>query len=274
MPAVTANVTRLRSITDQACVVLVILVALWPKASTAAVSDAALITYPQGDPPFPAVVLARDCSAGEMRRERWAKQLAQWGYLSMLVEPGPELSCDSSDLLATNTQVALEYLASKSEVDPLRIAVMGWGDATALVSVARASEQPRDRAQFRAAVAFYPECTLTSDGYFEAPVLVVAAGQEGWARGDTCYQMARGSLFGRAPLRARVYPNVRDGFIEASRAQQVSTNGSSTVTTGASLYGLDDDAMDALTVVRQFLHENPAARNIRELGAARLERGR
>jgi dienelactone hydrolase len=65
-----------------------------------------ILTKPQGDGPFPAVVLLHGCAGiddANVRDKAWAKRLASWGYVTLQVDSfrPREMStiCDSTLLL-------------------------------------------------------------------------------------------------------------------------------------------------------------------------------
>ena len=84
---------------------------------------------------------------------------------------------------------ALDYLAGLPDLDPERIAVLGFGRAgTAALSAVAGGGYPGSlsRHRFAAAIAFYPRCNATQ-GELAAPALIVIGGLDetspvGWCR--------------------------------------------------------------------------------------------
>ncbi len=102
---------------------------------------------PEGDGPFPAIVLLHGCGGIQANRDhRWAERLAGWGYVTLQADSfrprGLSNVCtysgrDSTDILqkrVTDAYDAKRYLAGLPFVDRSRVAVMGWshGGSTTL----------------------------------------------------------------------------------------------------------------------------------------------
>ncbi|WP_349745157.1 dienelactone hydrolase family protein [Roseateles cavernae] len=110
---------------------------------------------------------------------------------------------------------ALQWLAARPEVDPARIALLGWsnGGSTVLaatnLSVAEVAAEPL---RPRAAVAFYPGCENDlKRGYApSAPLLMLVGGADDWTPAAPCEALAKASAAPRPQL--TVYPGAYHGF--------------------------------------------------------------
>jgi dienelactone hydrolase len=125
-----------------------------------------LLVRPEGEGPFPAVVLLHGCDSIQPFQEQWAKDLASWGYVALLVDShGPRGIGDDCarwpPTAGTRTDDAfgtLAYLRGLTFVDAARVGVVGWntGGRTAILVVDEKGPQQGLEAVFAAGVALYP----------------------------------------------------------------------------------------------------------------------
>src|SRR4030042_2038735 len=155
---------------------------------------------PEGDGPFPAVVLLHGCEgmgeAGSDSYNRWASRLKSWGYLTLQVDSfgprGDSFICSNDDLMkkyvpkrAMDAYDAQSYLAGLRFVDPKRIAVMGWSHG-ALSTIASVSEMTGKKiVPFQASITFYPYCYKTLDD-LDAPLMILIGGLDDWCPAELC----------------------------------------------------------------------------------------
>lgn len=188
---------------------------------------------PAGDGPFPAIVMLHGCSglwarSGEPTASFafWAEHFRERGYVAFLVDSfGPrgekEICTQASRTVSESADrprdahAALGWLASRKDVDPGRIHLMGWsnGGSAALHSLrpdspGRVPGGPR----FRSAVAFYPGCAALARTDYRptAPLLIQAGGDDDWTPARHCEVLAE-----RAPAGAieiDVYPGALHRF--------------------------------------------------------------
>ncbi len=178
---------------------------------------------PEGDGPFPAVVLLHGCSGMDYDDPRM-KNLLSWGYVLLWIDSfGPRgigSVCGRGSGTKANPSVhawdahaGKDYLASLPYVDSNRIAVMGWshGGMTVLAAVSnRARNEPLRPHPFKAAIAFYPYCDLKLPRV-DAPLLVLIGDADDWSPVQRCRQM---ELTGEAPhdYQLIVYPGATHDF--------------------------------------------------------------
>jgi dienelactone hydrolase len=192
------------------------------------------LTKPQGDGPFPAVVLLHGCAGIDKCNDEWADKLASWGYVALEVDSlGPrglsEICDDLTDQLhwTIRTQDAYDaksYLSGVSFVDRNRIGLMGWshGGITTLASVSRSNyarfaagittklEPPKRGDLFRAAVAFYPGCIGQLDDT-NAPLLILIGELDNWSPAAWCERrMPSGKTANEVIL--KIYPGAYHRF--------------------------------------------------------------
>jgi dienelactone hydrolase len=136
-----------------------------------------LYRLPEGEGPFPAVIMVPDCDGISPHERQWGVKLAQAGYavhlLDSLFTRNLETGCVEVDAFDQRDDVrgSLAKLLTLPEVDPERIYVMGWQDG-ADITLAMAGEAPDGMA---GAVAFYPSCA--AEPALGRPTLFVAPDQ-------------------------------------------------------------------------------------------------
>ena len=175
---------------------------------------------PDGDGPFPAIVLLHGCGGIQPKRDhRWAERLSGWGYVTLQVDSfrprGLSSVCaysgrDATDILqqrVTDTYDAKRYLAGLPFVDRSRIAVMGWshGGSTTLQILYQKTDDP-----FRAAIAFYPSCRRILTG-LNSPLLILIGEADDWTPAGRCVEMMPKEQ-AASEVTLKVYPGAYHGF--------------------------------------------------------------
>ncbi len=183
-----------------------------------------MLMRPEGDGPFPAMVLLHGCD-GMVYDSPWVENhLLPWGYVLLRVDSfGPRgivSVCEGNDWLkasplirARDAHAGKDFLANLPYVDEDRIAVMGWshGGMTVLEAVGNwARSEPLRPDPFEAAIAFYPYCKLKLPRV-DAPLLVLIGDADDWTPAQYCRQM---ELTGEAPhdYQLIVYPGATHAF--------------------------------------------------------------
>jgi len=140
------------------------------------------LTKPEGNGPFPAVILLHGAGGIDYTKKRnrdWAKRLVNWGYVALLVDSfGPRGEKDiigepqriSPHTRTNDAYDAKSYLVSLPFVDRNRIVLMGWSHGGWTVLYALFNPPHGD--PFRAAIAFYPYCATPLDD-LNAPLLIL-----------------------------------------------------------------------------------------------------
>jgi dienelactone hydrolase len=186
-----------------------------------------LLRRPAGAGPFPAIVLLHSCNGNWKRLdERWGRQIAPWGYVTLTVDSfgprGIDNTCSSGSPtdMAFDAYRALEFLVQQHAVDPDRVAVLGFsqGGWLALSSVERGVVEHSSPHKFRAAAAFYPNCR-TIQGNLTVPTLIMIGELDDWTSAEGCRRLAEGGDdYGvsrrreGAPIKLIVYPGAYHAF--------------------------------------------------------------
>jgi len=176
---------------------------------------------PEGNGPFPAVVLLHGCGGITPTYHWWAERLRQWGYVTLLVDSlgprGQTNVCHSSSVdpqyaRMPDAYAARAYLASQSFVVPAKIGLIGWshGGITTLYTVDDVYLSRLGGDRFTAAIAFYPGCLMRLQR-LNAPLLVLIGEEDDWAVAARCRRMEiePGTPHG---LILKIYPGAYHGF--------------------------------------------------------------
>jgi len=154
---------------------------------------------PEGDGPFPAIVLLHRCGGIKQWDYDWAHTLNKWGYVAFVVDSlGPRYksqNCESFTNpnrgdIAMDAHSAKFYLAGLSFVDSNKIAIMGWSFGASATLTAIGNDYTKflpveKKEPFKAAIAFYPYCNdLMSD--FNAPLLILIGDKDDWTPAELC----------------------------------------------------------------------------------------
>ena len=142
---------------------------------------------PEGKGPFPAVVILQSCGGSSPALSSWASKFKDWGYASLIVqslESRGSRTCsypynfyEMNAAVASDAYGALDHLIKKPEIDPKRVAVIGFSmGALAINWVILSSRSVRPKPDFAATISFYGKChTGNMFGLKWVPNLQVAA---------------------------------------------------------------------------------------------------
>jgi len=176
------------------------------------------LSVPPGEGPFPAVVLIHSCLGLPANRPAIAAELKASGYVALFVDDfGPRglketCAVDFPDAVR-DAFGGLAYLARRSDVDPSRIAAVGFsqgGDAALKIASAPSGEAfGLPGLAFKAAAAFYPPCDNEADARLRIPALILVGASDAVTPAADCERLAR-----RQPERVKlvVYPGAAHGF--------------------------------------------------------------
>lgn len=217
---------------------------------------------PEGQGPFPAIVMLHGCSglwgrSGEPTAgfAFWAEHFRDRGYVALLLDSfGPrgekEICTQEKRRVSPATDrprdayAALAWLGARPDVDSGRIDLMGWsngGSAVLNAVKAGAAGGPESGPRFRAAVAFYPGCADLAKAPFRptVPLLIQSGGADDWTPARHCEALAAAApagtveidvysgahhSFDRPGLRQRERPEVRNPSRPGGRGATVGTH--------------------------------------------------
>ena len=191
------------------------------------------LQFPEGQGPFPAVVLAHGCAGNRFVEPVWGTFLRHAGYATFNIDSfrGRDIGevCSQPGLLSSLQRVpdaygALRLLALHPKVDRKRIALMGFshgGFLTMLASTAWAKETYASGGQpaFRAFFPFYPYCNgvFPERNTVSAPVRIHIGAEDDWTPAKPCAELAASLKSTGHDVTISVYADAGHGF-EQSRS--------------------------------------------------------
>jgi dienelactone hydrolase len=193
---------------------------------------------PAGEGPFPTVIALHGCGGlgGHAdpvlpRYRDWAERLLKSGNAVLLPdsygsrELGPQCRVKEMHIKARRERVAdiaasRAWLMKQSWVARDRVSLIGWANgASALLWAVRPQSAARDAApDFRAAIAFYPDCRISAGlGWStRVPTLVLIGANDDVSSPPACRQMVDGAQGRSALARITVYPGAYHDFDRAN----------------------------------------------------------
>jgi dienelactone hydrolase len=193
---------------------------------------------PAGDGPFPSVIALHGCGGlgghseqVQIRYRDWAEQLLKGGHAVLLPdsygsrELGPQCRVRERRVLARRERVAdivasRQWLQQQSWAAHDRISLMGWANgASALLWAVRPQlSSHTSEPDFRSAIAFYPDCRVSSGLGWSArvPTLLLIGAKDDVSSPPACRQMVDGAQGRSALTRIVVYPGAYHDFDRAN----------------------------------------------------------
>jgi dienelactone hydrolase len=173
------------------------------------------LVLPTGRGPFAAIVVLHSCLGPRADRDRLGATLTGWGYAALFVDDftsrGLSETC-SVDFPqeAQDAGVAAGYLASRAEIDPKRIAALGFsqgGDAALAIAIGGAG-----LGRFRAVAALYPPCANDGGRALRLPTLVLVGDADTVTPATDCQALADAQPAGPSAMTLIVYKGAAHGF--------------------------------------------------------------
>jgi dienelactone hydrolase len=221
---------------------------------------------PAGDGPFPVVIALHGCAGlgghsepVQSRYRDWAEQLLTTGHAVLLPdsygsrELGPQCRIRDREhrVLARRERVAdimasRQWLVQQPWAVHDRISLLGWANgASALLWAVR--PQPSSRRvepDFRSAIAFYPDCRISSGLGWSArvPTLLLIGANDDVSSPPACRQMVDGARGRSALTRIVVYPGAYHDFDRANFPLQTIGEASDALSPEQGHVGTDPDA--------------------------------
>ena len=164
-----------------------------------------LLVRPRGHGPFPAVVVLHGCAGFGGPDFVAEAKLRAMGVIALAVDSLAGIDAcrrpGGAQAEARDALAARGYLAARPDVIASRIAVL---DAITAGGTAPPGS-------FAAAVAFYPNCRLSS-GVMTSPLLILMGSADDWTPAAACRAMVRRRGGRGAPVALHVYPGATHAF--------------------------------------------------------------
>ena len=195
---------------------------------------------PEGDGPFPTVIALHGCGGlggqsepVQSRYRDWAEQLLKTGHAVLLPdsygsrELGAQCRVNVKErrVLARRERVAditaaHQWLVQQAWVARDRISLIGWANgASAVLWAVRPQLSSRAiEPDYRSAIAFYPDCRISSGTGWSArvPTLLMIGARDDVSSPPACKQMVDGARGRSALARIVVYPTAAHDFDRAN----------------------------------------------------------
>jgi dienelactone hydrolase len=206
--------------------------------ATASLMLHAQLYKPAGEGPFPTVIALHGCgglggqSEPVLARYRdWAEQLLKTGHAVLLPdsygsrELGPQCQVKERRVLARRERVAdinatRQWLLQQPWAARDRISLIGWANgASAVLWAVRPQSLSRSaEPDFRSAIAFYPDCRISSGlGWStRVPTLLLIGAKDDVSSPSACRQVVEGARGRSALARIVVYPGAAHDFDRAN----------------------------------------------------------
>src|ERR1700723_1576350 len=193
---------------------------------------------PEGNGPFPVVIALHGCGGlsghsepVQVRYRDWADELLKDGKAFLFPdsygsrELGPQCRVRERRITARRERVgdilaARQWLMQQAWVAQDRISLLGWANGASALLWAVRPQLLLHHAEpdFRSAVAFYPDCRLSSGLGWSArvPTLVLIGAKDDVSSPPACRQMVEGARGRSALVRIVVYPGAYHDFDRAN----------------------------------------------------------
>jgi dienelactone hydrolase len=231
---------------------------------------------PEGNGPFPTVIGLHGCGglAGHSepvspRYRDWAEQLLKSGHAVILPDSygsrefGPQCRVKERHVVARRERVAdimavRQWLMQQAWVARDRISLIGWANGASAVLWAVRPQLSWHNAEpdFRSAIAFYPDCRLSSRTGWSArvPTLLLIGAKDDVSSPSACHQMVDGAHGRSALARIVLYPGAYHDFDRANLPLHVINGTPDATASEGGHIGTDADARtDAQKRVAEWL---------------------
>jgi dienelactone hydrolase len=209
------------------------------------------LVKPEGNGPFPAVIMMHGCSGDTPYLDAWENRFAQWGYVVLRVDSlTPRKKQTFCDMPAPTTKPraqdaydAKSYLMELPFVNKQKIGLIGWshGAMAALYVVDDQTPIEKRKNPFQCAVLFYPYCFSIYN--LNAPLLILSGEKDDWCPSARCKTLVT-SNNSQFEIALKIYENANHCF---------DWEGMDIVYQGHTLKYNPEAAKDAVSRVQNFL---------------------
>jgi dienelactone hydrolase len=231
---------------------------------------------PDGSGPFPTVIALHGCGglgghseAVQSRYRDWAERLLKEGYAVLLPDSygsrgiGPQCRERERKVRARRERVedvvaTRQWLVQQTWVARDRISLIGWanGASTLLWAVRPQLLSRGSEPDFRAAIAFYPDCRISAGLGWSArvPTLLLIGAKDDVSSPPACRAMIDGARGRSALTRIVIYPGAYHDFDRANLPLHAASGSSDVTLPEHGHLGGDADARaDSQKLVAEWL---------------------
>lgn len=190
------------------------------------VTLSAILYYPVGKGPFPAIIALHGCNGLSFRDFVWAKQLAAKGFIVILPDSfssrgiGSQCNIKNSKARAavervTDALATKKYLQTRSDVKANAISLIGWSNGATTILNTVNKNDAKGSPNFAKAVAFYPYCKKLADiGDYNAyvPLLILMGAQDKIMSLVACKAIVKQALKKHQKAQILIYPGAGHAF--------------------------------------------------------------
>ena len=225
---------------------------------------------PAGEGPFPTVIALHGCGGlaahsdpVQARYREWAEQLLKDGQAVLLPDSygsrgvGPQCQVKARRERVEDIIAARQWLVQQPWVMHDRISLLGWANGASALLWAVRPQLPRDgSADFRSAIAFYPDCRISSGlGWStRVPTLLLIGAKDDVSSPPACRQMIDGARGRSALTRIVVYPSAYHDFDRTNLPVHLAAGTTDAAVPDRGHVGSDPEARaDAQKLVEEWL---------------------
>ncbi|KRE18048.1 hypothetical protein ASE63_02350 [Bosea sp. Root381] len=195
----------------------------------------AVLYLPQGQGPFPAVVALHGCGGlwrdnGKLsaRHSDWGERLARAGFAVLMPDSYGsrrlgsqcgvrELPVRASRERVADAAAARNWLQSRADIRPDRIALLGWsGGGSTVLAAVRKDRRPADaKPDFARGIAFYPGCRSQSESTSFAarlPLMILMGDADDWTPPAPCDHLTKAANARGEKVDLVIYPGALHDF--------------------------------------------------------------
>ena len=180
------------------------------------------LVKPEGNGPFPAVVIMHGCGGMHQNYFEWAEKLKKWGYVSFIVDSlsprGVYRVCGKGKKPNPLDRVqdafaAKRYLLKLPFIKKDKIALLGFshGGITSIISSLKL-EKLKIKNPFSVVIAFYPYCfNIKENQQLNNPLMILIGQADDWTPAHLC-TVYKNKLAKNKDFILKIYPDAHHGF--------------------------------------------------------------
>lgn len=180
---------------------------------------------PEGEGPFPAIIVMHGSGGMRDHHRNWARQFVSWGYVALVFDSFTPRGFPNG--ITTNTPAvmpqkrvsdaigAAEWLNQQPYVAKGKIGTIGFSHGGWTTMKLVQADMHAKEYGIKGSVAFYPLCDVRTEGNVDIPLLILIGDKDSWTPVFRCQELVDSRSLKRKELvELVVYPNVTHSFDE------------------------------------------------------------